>query len=501
MTTISETKTKNRSQIVTTISGKEIEREKCKKILKNGEPYFHEIGVDCFLIGDKYVSKHFNRIEIDQSTGEYFWISKMGNIVTDVQNSELIFGYSTDSYPIGFKDYNNKQIYCLNKEIYNKVEKYLVECPFTGEVFFKKSPVTKPMIFNPEQDCYNNIVSSKTAKIRNYSAVEKTELGIESKTFQNTGGLSYTWGIEMEMSDGKLSKNEAINNNLNILVTKDGSLTSNEGRRYGGGEIVTGVFTGDAGIEQLKKITSILEKRCLVNQTCSTHVHVGVQNPSDEFTVYAYALGLALEKSLNTLLPHYRRTTSNQYCRGLKVLRLDQYSAFKQHYVPEGSEKDTNKSMYRSFILQQYRRIFYWLSGGNELSPDCNRKFNHPKGNKCGYDHSTPRYCWLNLIPCNFNTRGNNVYTIEVRNFSETKNFTKIKNWLLLCLAFVYYIENKQSEILKYVGTKNTIGWRNILSAAYSNTPKLLEELTKYFKEREYFFEAEHRKEEDFKCA
>jgi hypothetical protein len=87
------------------------------------------------------------------------------------------------------------------------------------------------------------------------------------------------------------------------------------------------------------------------------------------------------------------------------------------------------------------------LSSGYSPDHKVNKKHDHPKGFKCGYDHSAARYCWVNFIPAVFNTRKNEVYTIEFRPHSASTSYYKIKNWLFICIALIDIVENHKKEI------------------------------------------------------
>ncbi len=483
-----ESVVKNKKTVVT-ISGNSVDKLKCKRIVKSGEATYHEVDVDCFLIGEKYVSKHFNRIELDHYTNKMNWLSKMAKVVIDVKgNGELIYGYSSSSYPVGFNmSDTTDEVFCLTRQIYDKVYRNLKECRWTGRLFYGNSPIKKPLVFNPERMTFNNTVSIKTAKIRNYSTSEKLELGIHSLGFKETGGKKYTFGVEIECSDGVLSEEEAIKNNLNVLCEKDGSLTSNEGKKYGGGEFVTGILTGDAGLNQLKKVCDLLEKRMLVNRSCSVHVHIGVDDPSEEFTVYSYILAKQLETHISNYFPAYRSVASNEFCRRLDPVELITFKDYTKAH--KGLELFSNDShAYKEWIKNMHCNIFTWLSGGYSPDERYNKNTDHPKGNKCGYDHSSARYCWLNLIPCNFNIRKGKSYTIEFRIHPETTSFYKIKKWIQFCMAYVSFVEENKQLIKDAFENDKVITVEEIIQRVYNKSSDIRDELLDYLNQRKGFF-------------
>lgn len=204
------------------------------------------------------------------------------------------------------------------------------------------------------------------------------------------------------------------------------------------------------------------------------HTHIGGFEPTKEFIACAYILGCKIEDELNLMLPPSRR--KNQYCKSLKRNELKYYEFSK--------DKNERRIELDSFYLKLHR----WLSvkgrglrvynDGEKATKYIgiakNTKYEqHSMGPKCNYDHSTPRYCWLNLIPTAFNTKGgDNSWTIEFRNFNGSSNFTKISNWIKICMAFVHYVENYPNEILE----RDDIKLLDIIKAAYPKSYKSLEE-------------------------
>ncbi len=55
-------------------------------------------------------------------------------------------------------------------------------------------------------------------------------------------------------------------------------------------------------------------------------------------------------------------------------------------------------------LEEDYNALFKYISVEKVNNPTFNYNKNkqHPMGAKCGYNHDTPRYCWLNLVPAMF---------------------------------------------------------------------------------------------------
>lgn len=64
--------------------------------------------------------------------------------------------------------------------------------------------------------------------------------------------------------------------------------------------------------------------------------------------------------------------------------------------------------------------------------------------------------------------------TVEFRNHAGTINYTKVKNWTLLCMAIVFFAENKQGRILDCLRNNKPITLEEVVGAAYSTKKALM---------------------------
>lgn len=241
-------------------------------------------------------------------------------------------------------------------------------------------------------------------------------------------GKKYTYGIEIETSSGLIP--ERFDSELFYNSVHDGSLRDEDGQTYGG-EYVTDVLYSDLGLLQVKKLCNELSKRCQINHRCGVHAHIGGVTFNKENIVLMYNLYQRLEREIFAMLPKSRR--NNEFCRKLKALDFN-----------INNLKGSERAYYIDFY---YNNIINLLSQTDYCNDEINKKKDHPKGFKCGYDHSSYRYCWVNFIPSVFNTRRNGIYTIEFRPHSATTSYNKIKNWLFICIALVDIVENHKREL------------------------------------------------------
>lgn len=312
-------------------------------------------------------------------------------------------------------------------------------------------------------------------------------LGLESPSYRGTFGLKYNFGVELETSSGTVYSNMLIGNELNVKGVHDGSVK--------GTEFVTGVLKGDTGMLQLYKLTKVLNKYTCIDKTCGVHVHIGGAIFNKSFNVYAYILGRKLEDSIFSMLPKSRKT--NRFCGTLPNLKL---------------EKILKKYGFKYGVEVAYDVLYRAMTYGEAPSAERNKNQPHKFGRYCGQyngidNKNNLRYKWLNFIPCNFKVRSSDavdlnskthdqkIHTLEFRNHSATLNYFKIKNWILICMAFVNYVENYKDSI---INNKN-ITVPMILKKVYGEENS--KPLIKYYNERVKKFSKEEAEKSEYKTG
>lgn len=406
-----------------------------------------------------------SEIAKDLLTGEYIVKNNAAKIAVSVTkkssgNYSWEYGYSQfrDYFPaVRLKD--GKEFPIASVEV---AEGVFEECQVDGNFYEDSSQMPCiPFKYASEPNFLSSFKYRKLSK--DCFEKMKQRLGELSPTYSITEGKRYTFGVELETCSGYIP--HYLYASHNISCTRDGSID--------GGEYVTGVLRGDRGIEHLQEIVHMLAKRCEVDKKCGIHVHIGNASFDKRFIVFAYYLGRAIQDELYAIMPKSRKLST--YCRYIDRKLSVQLSDFERDF--DGS------------LDQAYAELFLLLSHGKPESSKLNRKTNHPRGSKAGYDHSSPRYWWLNLIPTVFNTRECDppVNTVEFRQHSASLNFNKIKNWLKICMAFVYFVENHQYDIIagEMKGTSSPINLETIIKVAY---PKTHSTLISYIRKRKLIF-------------
>lgn len=449
--------------------------KKYKMIDKNGkvktitgEKY---LAIECFHYdGDYYHRSH-------EDIAECYFCKKLNfkNKMFKVNSTfKIIDNKIEQEFVYVYRDYIDRTIPCYSVKYnieFNIVDIYGIEgweykedigsCLIVDKEYKEISidKVTQYLIF---KNYWNNKDLDKKSKI---------ELGMSSPTYLIPEGIKYTFGIELEVSRGFIPKWKAARG-LNILCIKDGSIDG--GADNGGPEYVTGILTGDTGINHLQKICQELSKRTLVNSTCGIHIHLGNIDFTPKFLVNSYRLALILENEIFSTLPLSRR--KNRYCKKLKKFKF------------RPAIGDTKQNLIE--IEEDYNTLFAHMAVEKATNPtfQYNKDTQHPLGAKCGYNHETPRYCWLNYIPAVFNTRGDSSQkSIEIRNMNGSTNFTKIKNWLLFFMAFMAFVD-KYPELINENITINDILNRML--------PKKAKVLSLYFNSRKTLFEEDNEVKE-----
>ena len=332
---------------------------------------------------------------------------------------------------------------------------------------------------NLEQANYNRYKMS--------TSTPNLQYGSKTLTYTSTNSMKYSFGVEIETSGGQLPCAYALANKLNVNCERDGSIR--------GGEYVTGVLRGDSGFIQLNRLMQQLRNTCVIDKTCGIHVHIGGANFNKAFTVFSYLLGMRMEQEIFATLPPSR--TDNEFCDSL--LKLECASV-------ETLIGILDKHGFKAGVDMCYDILYKGMSYGDAPDEDHNKLVRHKFGRYCGKYHDVHinrnfRYKWLNLIPANFNMKNaSNLKqakertTIEFRNHSASLSYIKVRNWVLLCMSFVSFVENNKNDIIN-LNKKITIS--DILNSAMGR--KKAGSLIKYFEGRKKSFSTKDAEKDEYK--
>ena len=421
---------------------------------------YYVMGKSIFLLYERLYPINSEEITYDYKKKTYnLKLQTSFGIVGLDDNQDYLFGdfsFDEDSCNIlvDLKEKNG------SFKVYKAMDLNTVKiCKFSEDynrgIFYERGS-KNPLFFKKHKGAhmFNNIIEKSP-----FETELNQKYGIDSITNIISEGKPYTMGVEIETSSGFLPE-YVYTNNLNVRCVHDGSCS--------GGEYVTGILYGDAGYNQLNKLCYELSKRCTVDVKCGVHAHIGNINFNKEFTVYAWALGLKVEKELFSMMPPSR--SKGKFCQALPH--------FEDAKLTKRLLSSKNKKEYMRKMEKKYSVIFTFLSGGHRPSLNHNKKKENPSGR-----YTRTRYYWLNMVPCNFVKGADSGigHTLEFRIHSGSTNYTKIRNYILICKAFVWFVENCKRDILE----KNTITLQDIVKKAY---PRKGNSLNKYIKTRKAFF-------------
>ncbi len=346
-----------------------------------------------------------------------------------------------------------------------------VECIHSG-IFYHPSQAS--LAINTKTGQYRKVNATKHLSNLVIDPIYNHKYGLDSPTYRITEGKRYTFGCELETCMGFVPG--YLDDQLNYSAVHDGSLRDPVTKETKGGEYVTGVLKGDMGFKQLKLLCNVLSERCQVDYRTGVHIHLGGVNFTKENIVYIYYLCRKLETEIASMLPKSRR--NNEYCKKLKAIPIDLTQEFKSNFD------------YNEYIDDIHSKILSYVSSQSTIDPTIvNKKHNHPKGDKCNYDHSTARYAWLNFVPAMFDTRDGGPYTIEFRNMNGSLNYLKIRNWALICMGLIYVCENHKD----FIKSNKDISLNDVIKLSY---PIKAEELMRYIQIRKDKFSGNDSKEE-----
>jgi len=289
-----------------------------------------------------------------------------------------------------------------------------------------------------------------------------------SKRFLKTGGLKYSFGVEIETSDGEVPK--PIIEKIGVSCVGD--------RSIGAGEYVTSPLHGDDGLQKLALISEVIKEHCLVDDRCSIHVHVGGIEGFDkpkfnrDFMINAIKLGCHIEEELYKTLPESRNPTL-YHCHSIRRW------------------KGTNKKNYNTHMGAYIFGEKEWWLAPQEVGQHHVEPFFDFSKYKLGMDYNKKtkieqwqdgRYKWLNLIGC-FSDHCKD--TLEFRIFSGTLNFDKIWAYVMFSLAFTYVVDNHPGIIKKGITLKD------IVDAAFAKYPDIAAKLNDFHEMRKAKFKRE----------
>ena len=251
-------------------------------------------------------------------------------------------------------------------------------------------------------------------------------------TFYRTAGLKYTFGIELETSAGRLTMDDLYMSNSSM----EGDRTI---QAY---EYVSNILAGDAGLVKAERLADAISRRAAIGDENGLHIHIGGYDKYKKlwtpmfnrmFSINAIKLAAQIEDEMMALIHPKRRT--QRYLKSVKPW--------------QNIDGNNWRDVLGDFVFAGSNDIFrpeeHYET--HTLDEKHNTTFNISRWAKT-------KHKWMNLNHCN---AASHVNTIEFRLFGATGHPNRIRNFIILSMAIVWFIENKQRLIWQGGVTLQTI--------------------------------------------
>jgi len=276
--------TNSKDFTVTTVSGKQVPRNKCRFIKRE----YYEINVDCFLMpDDKWHRLNNGQIAFDYEKQSYVLIESSSlseGIVGIKENGEFLYGMFS---PNPSKNTRINEIPCISYELAESLG--AKEKLSTGN-FYTEDKVKSVSDFNKKKIGfkysfpldYSASPKLKTfAKAYNELYKPKDKYALKPAFAKELKDVS--WGAEIETQNGAIPERHLLYHGL--IPLKDGSLRHDNIEPY---EYTTIPLSGEKGLYSMIDIMSLIEKYTIVGDKCAFHLHIGGYSPSKEFVDIAH---------------------------------------------------------------------------------------------------------------------------------------------------------------------------------------------------------------------
>lgn len=159
--------------------------------------------------------------------------------------------------------------------------------------------------------------------------------------------LNYTYGIEIEcfhktnanIKRDVVEKLRAVDVSINIesynhrdSATSWKIVTDSSIRGQYSFEIVSPILKGAEGMEQVKKVCTVLnELGCVVNKSCGLHVHHQASDLSDSQIRNVFKMYRNNELLIDELMPYSRKANNNSYCHTLRNISTSEWKTSRYY--------------------------------------------------------------------------------------------------------------------------------------------------------------------------
>lgn len=269
----------------------------------------------------------------------------------------------------------------------------------------------------------------------NKKYLKKIQTSFESKMLAKLfKGLSF--GIEYETAVGAIQSASLAK--LGLVPLIDGSLSSRNQYEY------TSIpMSGAKGFELVSSQCKRLNRSTTVDSNCALHVHVGGFSRNREVILAMFHLFYLLQEEIFSMIPYYKQDERSifgkqkNYSPRIMPIGIESFDFSKTH----SSETLKMKVDHYYKELAEYTGCGQTLSSKNNEKRRAEGSYRGPWRHKW---HCPTRYAAFNIVPYFFSPSG----TVEFRVHEPTTNFTKVINWLTICLSICKFAENNAYDVL-----------------------------------------------------
>lgn len=429
--------------LVTTYTGKKVERQKCKRIKGNyylvGDPKIKDSG-ECYIVEGKYHRFNNGYIEYDHEKGEYVLVHKntFREGIVDFDSKGIpITGMFTPNIGNNIQivdDSSSKGKLCISEEVAKKGDyrerfqdgKFYPKKMESANWFSKigRAPISKSSL-QYESRFVSDLTQSYFQKEFNPDQ-DNIHLNAFGDFLQKNG---ITFGLEFETTRGYIP--ERLCYKYGLIPLRDGSI---EGLEY-----VTVPMSGRQGLYAVREICKELSKRTKFDHTCALHLHLGGIKRDEKHLLSMFILTLMMQDELFSLQPKYKKNNPGASHGGFcKPLASSWVSTLGKRptKMNEADVKNVFSSIFE-FISdgRSYGHYSYNLDnvGAHPSDPNGNRKWN-----------INSRYFITNFVPIIFG----NKKTVEFRQHHITHDFEKVIQFLFNCAVIINTVQTSSDQLL-----------------------------------------------------
>lgn len=449
-------------KLVITVTGKEVERSKCRFINKKyylaGRVNEKNSG-DCYKVTDsrgrtKYTSVLSGKVIWNLEKQRYLHTS-MNNRIEGVGASGDIEMIVSTPFNVIIMHKNRVTLPCESEEVALALGYRL---PVSSNIYYPVSDYPEKFFTEkrlPESNYKSSLDYGCENVMEKYTKSYEKLFKIKTKYSKQVLAFydacpevfnKYTFGVEFETTRGMLLQEEC--DRLGLMPLRDGSIT--------GIEYATIPLKGKKGLYALVEAFELLKLRTDNDFTCSMHVHVGgIERSKENITAFFNGMYM-IQSDMYKYFPGYKENNANGAKRQNYTSPLPLRTFARMSHTSDNTEED-------------FGQLATFLTNGveNYIGRGIDTITHHPRNDNNNRKwNMRARYLWFNLIPIIFT----NKKTVEYRVFSMPDTTEKMLLFLSIALGTTYFMESNSSAISRDSFILENYTVSNIMNGVFRNS-------------------------------